>query len=68
VLRIPSPGKDGYFTPESSRLLRSDAATMRFLREHVSMPIPEIYDFDESTDNELGAPYILMQFAEGSPV
>jgi aminoglycoside phosphotransferase (APT) family kinase protein len=68
VLRIPSPGEDGNFTPESSRLLRSDAMTMEFLREHVSMPIPQIYDFDETINNEIGTPYILMQLAEGSPV
>lgn len=41
---------------------------MSFLRQNTSIPIPEIYDFDETTNNELGVPYILMELAAGFPV
>lgn len=68
VIRIPAPGEHGSFTPTSSRFLRSDAMTMSFLRQNTSLPIPEIFDFDETINNEIGAPYILMSFAEGIPV
>jgi hypothetical protein len=56
------------FTPASSRLIRSEAMTMSFLRANTSIPIPKIHAFDETTGNELGVPYILMDFVEGFPV
>jgi hypothetical protein len=65
VLRIPCPGENGHFTPAASRLIRSEAMTMNFVRENTSIPIPKIYAFDESTNNEVGAPYILMDCVEG---
>ena len=68
VLRIPAPGEHGRFTPTSSRNLRSEAMTMSFLRKNTAIPIPKIFDFDETTNNEIGAPYILMDFAEGQRV
>ena len=41
---------------------------MSFLHENTSIPIPQIYAFDETTSNELGVPYILMDSVEGFPV
>ena len=68
VLRIPCLGEDRYFTPASSRLIRSEAMTMSFLRENTSIPIPKIHAFDETTNNEVGVPYILMDSVEGFQV
>jgi Phosphotransferase enzyme family len=68
VLRIPSPGKDGRYTSSCSRLIRSDALTMSFIRQNTSIPIPEVFGFDETIQNEIDAPYILMQFVQGSRV
>ena len=65
VMRIPAPGEQGCFTPSSSRILRSDAMTMSFLHQNTLIPIPQIFSFDETIDNEIGALYILMAF--GSP-
>ena len=41
---------------------------MKFLRHNTSIPIPEIYGFDETTDNEIGVPYVLMEFVDGFSV
>jgi len=68
VVRIPAPGEQGLFTPTSSRFIRSDAMTMSFIRQNTNIPIPEIFDFDETVDNEIGAPYMMMEFVEGKPV
>jgi aminoglycoside phosphotransferase (APT) family kinase protein len=68
VLRIPCPGENGGFVPESSRMLRSEVMTMSLIRRNTSIPIPEIYDYCESPSNEIGVPYVLMEFVEGFPV
>ena len=68
IARIPATGKHGQFTQTSLRAIRSEALTMLFLRKNTSILIPQIYDFDETTDNELCAPYILMEFVTGFPV
>src|SRR5436190_17995046 len=60
VIRIPAPGEHGRFTPTSSRNLRSEAITVSFLRNNTTMPIPKMFDFDETPNNEIGAPFILM--------
>lgn len=42
--------------------------TMGFIRSNTTIPIPEVITFDETTNNEISAPYIIMKFVEGSPV
>ncbi|KAJ8058276.1 hypothetical protein OCU04_012470 [Sclerotinia nivalis] len=68
IIRIPSTGLKGQYTIESSASLQSDALTMRFIKANTTMPIPEVYDFSATTENDIGAPYILMSFLEGFPV
>ncbi|KAL7266591.1 hypothetical protein RUND412_010859 [Rhizina undulata] len=41
---------------------------MRFLRKNTTIPIPEVFAFDETTNNEILAPFIMMEFAKGSSV
>ena len=38
----------------------SEVATMRYLREHTSIPVPEVYQYDSNPYNRLGGEYILM--------
>jgi hypothetical protein len=68
LVRIPNPGGNGRFTLSNVRCLRSEVYTMAFLRCNTSIPIPETYDFDETIDNEIGAPYVVMEFVEGLSV
>lgn len=68
ILRIPFPGEDDSYTPLSSRLLLSEIETMSFIRENTFIPMPEIYDFNDSVNNPLGVPYILMEAINGFPV
>ena len=41
---------------------------MRFIRNETSIPIPDVYAFDTTNLNEIGAPYIVMGFIPGFTV
>ncbi|KAI1502336.1 hypothetical protein F5X99DRAFT_379924 [Biscogniauxia marginata] len=52
-------------------ILRSEAATMNFLRKHTRIPTPEVFDWACESDpqNPLGeVGYILMEKVEGEPL
>ena len=68
TMRIPLCSKDGTDNQSQKRSLVSEAGVMQFLRQHTSIPIPQIFAFDESTTSPIGDPYILMKFAPGMSV
>lgn len=41
---------------------------MRFIRTETTVPVPTVYDFSPSLNNQVGCPYILMDFAQGKPL
>jgi aminoglycoside phosphotransferase (APT) family kinase protein len=68
VIRVPATGWGAGMTPAAERALRSQAATMRLIRQQTTVPVPEIYDLDTTVNNKIGAPYICMSFVPGRPV
>ncbi len=38
----------------------SEVATMHYLRQHTSIPVPEVYHYDANPYNRLGGEFILM--------
>lgn len=38
----------------------SEVATMHYLRQHTSIPVPEVYHYDSNPYNRLGGEFILM--------
>ncbi|EAW13452.1 uncharacterized protein ACLA_054990 [Aspergillus clavatus NRRL 1] len=50
------------------KLLSSEAATLRYLKSHSDIPVPEVYDYCASSNNDIGVPYILMSKAPGWPL
>ncbi|KAJ5667808.1 Aminoglycoside phosphotransferase [Penicillium maclennaniae] len=50
------------------KLLASEAATLRYIRAQSDIPIPMVYDYCVSSDNDIGVPYILMSEAPGKPL
>ncbi|KAH8691003.1 kinase-like domain-containing protein [Phaeosphaeriaceae sp. PMI808] len=66
ILKVPAVGTRDHFDSSSAAALRSEALTMRLIRKNTSIPVPEIFAFDSSLDNELGVPFILMSFADGA--
>jgi hypothetical protein len=51
-------------------ILRSEAATMVFLRTQTGVPVPKVFDWAAEADleNEVGMGYILMAKMEGKPL
>jgi len=47
------------------RKTRCEVTTLRWVRENTSVPVPEVFAFDESSDNEIGFEWILMEFVQG---
>ncbi|KAJ5584205.1 Aminoglycoside phosphotransferase [Penicillium hispanicum] len=67
VFRSPHPRT---FMPMEMgiKLLASEAATLRYLRAHSDIPVPEVYDYCASSNNEIGIPFIFMSEAPGWPL
>lgn len=68
IVKIPATGYRERYDEISARALKSEALTMRYLKRETTIPIPEVYSFDASIDNEINCPYILMEFIHGSPL
>ncbi|KAG2063745.1 hypothetical protein BDR04DRAFT_956505, partial [Suillus decipiens] len=47
---------------------KSEVATMHYLRERTSIPVPDVYYYDANPYNRLGGEYILMSKAKGVPL
>ncbi|KAE8352423.1 kinase-like domain-containing protein [Aspergillus coremiiformis] len=67
VFRSPHPRT---FMPieMGEKLLASEAATLRYLRAHSDIPVPDVYHYCASAHNEIGIPFILMSEAPGRPL
>lgn len=44
---------------------RSEVASMKWVRENTDIPVPQVFDFDDSNDNEIGFEWILMEVMPG---
>ncbi|KAH0522345.1 hypothetical protein TsFJ059_006206 [Trichoderma semiorbis] len=45
---------------------RTEVVTLRWVRENTSIPVPEVFGFDDSNDNEIGFEWILMEYMQGT--
>lgn len=68
VVRVPATGWGKRFTESAKRSLVSQALTMRLVRKETTIPVPDVYAFDPSSSNLIGAPYIAMSFVYGHSV
>ncbi|KAJ4528071.1 hypothetical protein HRR83_000822 [Exophiala dermatitidis] len=53
-------------TLDEARTLKVEVASMNFLQTKTCIPIPKIYGYSVDANNEVGAPYILMDYINGS--
>jgi len=64
----PYPGA-GYFQEsysyKSGVELRSEVTTMKYVKSHSKVPVPEVYGYCAEENNPVGAMYILMAPAKG---
>ncbi|KAK0706798.1 hypothetical protein B0T26DRAFT_756251 [Lasiosphaeria miniovina] len=47
----------------TSRLVSSEAATLKYVRQHTGIPVPEVFHYSPTYENDIGIPYILMSKA-----
>ncbi|KAB8257899.1 hypothetical protein BDV32DRAFT_140028 [Aspergillus pseudonomiae] len=47
------------------KLLASEATTLRYLRAHSDVPVPEVYNYYASSENDIGVPFIIMSETQG---
>lgn len=65
VLKVPARGCISHWCEVSARSLAAEARTMHLLKRKTTIPLPEVYAFGSSLDNELRVPFILMEFIDG---
>ncbi|WEW61693.1 hypothetical protein PRK78_007185 [Emydomyces testavorans] len=46
--------------------MRSEIATMKYVAEKTTIPIPHVYGYSITTDNILGLPFLLIDYIEGN--
>ena len=68
ALKLPATGHPDRFDETAARALTSEALTMRLLKRQTTVPVPEVYSFDASFDNDINCPFILMEFIAGIPL
>lgn len=68
MLKVPANGYPGAFDGMSARALKTEALTMRLAKRDTTIPVPEVYCFDDTLDNELCCPFILMEYVYGRPL
>ena len=56
VTPIPRHGVKGPFLVNDAKTLEAHGLTMRFLKQNISVPVPEVVRNDMTFDNEFGAP------------
>lgn len=66
VVKVPVVGTEDRWKQEHGCIMRSEAHTMTHIKEKLhDFPIPEVLGFDETFENEIGAPYTVLSFMEG---
>ncbi|KAK3935482.1 hypothetical protein QBC46DRAFT_358193 [Diplogelasinospora grovesii] len=46
--------------------LKAEVASMKFLKAKTSIPVPEVHSYSVDPTNDVGAPYILMDYINGT--
>lgn len=68
VIRIPISGQFGDLSGPVKEALESQVQTINYIKEHTSIPVPEVFHLDTTANNEIGAPYIAMSYISGRTV
>ncbi|KAF4929544.1 Altered inheritance of mitochondria protein 9 [Colletotrichum viniferum] len=58
-MRVSLPVDPGHKT-------RGEVATLRWLQHQTNIPVPQVFDFDDSNKNEIGFEWILMEYMPGT--
>ena len=68
LLKVPATGYGKRFTKLEAQSLTSEVLTMQLLKRQTTIPIPEVYAYSNSSDNEIKCPFIMMEYIDGIPL
>lgn len=66
MLKVPANGHGQQFDELASKSLVAEARNMQMIKSATTIPIPAVYAFDASLENELCVPFILMERIDGT--
>jgi hypothetical protein len=63
AIKVPGAGWDKYWTEDRAEILVSEVTTLELIRTKTDAkcPVPHVLGHDDAMDNEIGAPYIIME-------
>ncbi|KAF2006618.1 hypothetical protein P154DRAFT_600646 [Amniculicola lignicola CBS 123094] len=64
VVRVPAISRNAWSDGDAYNL-RSEVGTMGFIRDMTRVPVPKVIGWDDSGDNVIGAPFIMMEAVKG---
>ncbi|KAJ7432667.1 kinase-like domain-containing protein [Mycena galericulata] len=65
LARLRAPSIPALSSDALTHQFNSEVATIAFVREHTSIPVPELYHYEPDPNNALGTPYMLMSRIPG---
>ncbi|KAI4610479.1 hypothetical protein J4E80_008243 [Alternaria sp. BMP 0032] len=65
VVKIPCVGTAARWQKQDAYMMHSEFGTIKFIGERTKCPVPEVVAYNDTLDNTLGAPYILMKACTG---
>ena len=68
LLEIPAMAYQGAWDAIAAASLRSEALTMRLVRQKTTIPVPQVHAFNDAIDPDLGCAYILLEYIDGRPL
>ncbi|PWY75381.1 RNase H domain-containing protein [Aspergillus heteromorphus CBS 117.55] len=68
ILRSPHMGHGEMAIEIGSKLLASEAATLKYLNLNSDIPVPVVHSYSTTGHNDIGIPFILMSKAPGWPL
>ena len=62
IIRVPFHGTAYDWTEADAAAMKTEVMIMQLLKKDTTIPVPEVYGFDTSLNNEACVPYILMEY------
>ena len=65
VARLPGKAIPALWTSLEAERLVDVFHTLKYIKDHTKVPVPEVYDFHDNLDGPVGVPYVFMQQIRG---
>lgn len=65
IIRVPADGWGNKWTAAAKSAMKSQIATLRFVKNNTSIPVSEVLEHDVDNKTEISAPFVCLSFIEG---